>query len=220
MSADSAAKKAKQTIFVKSTAPSTSSSSAASSNFLADRTVYVGKGFSTQNAPAPTLFVSQVPASTPRRDVEELFAQEPGYIALRTVRHMYFVDFDSVRQSTEAMRKYQGYTGFHVAGKNGQSVVSPQPRAGAAGLTGGILIDFDKDARSKRNKQFERQMHMHPGSQWGAGSNDSGTRIAHLHCQACGHTCFKLALEKPMTFAALPKRKVDGAVVVDTEKYV
>jgi hypothetical protein len=66
----------------------------------------------------------QLPKNTEARTVESLFRTEPGFVGFRTVRHMCFVDFENERQSTAAMRKYQGYT---FGGATNVSALPPHP---------------------------------------------------------------------------------------------
>ena len=97
--------------------------------------IYNGYG-TTRTPPAPTLFVTNIPAGASAVEVEALFKNDDGFDGVRTVRHMIFVDFYDVRSATNAMRQHQNtfLPGFEVEQ--------------------GIMIDFDKDPRHKRNKAF------------------------------------------------------------------
>lgn len=53
---------------------------------------------------------------------------------------MCFIDFASIPQASAAMRQYQGHT-FDQPGS-------------------GIVIDYDKDDRSKRDKQYEKSQYV------------------------------------------------------------
>ena len=74
------------------------------------------------------------------KSVAALFEKENGFFAFRTVRQMAFVDFTSVPSANLSMRKYQNYMFPHI----------PHSKP--------LMIDYDKDERSKRDKQFEKQM--------------------------------------------------------------
>lgn len=103
--------------------------------------VWNGVGM-THTKQCPTLIVANVPRSVNERAVSDLFKKQPGFFALRCVRGMYFVDFDGVASATNAMIKCQNHA---FAGHE---------RDGGHGS--GIAIDYDKDSRDKRNKQYER----------------------------------------------------------------
>ena len=97
--------------------------------------IYNGYG-TTKTPPAPTLFVTNIPAGATAAEVDKLFRDEEGFQGVRTVRHMIFVDFYDTRSATDAMRRHQNtfLEGFDVAQ--------------------GLMVDFDKDPRHKRNKAF------------------------------------------------------------------
>jgi hypothetical protein len=90
--------------------------------------------------------------------METLFGKASGFVGVRTVRKMCFVDFDSIKASTAAMVKYQSY----------------RLHADHAGLT----IDYDKDAGVARKRKAEdtqaRESRLHQ-----AQSSD-------YYCSACG----------------------------------
>ena len=67
-----------------------------------------------------TLFVSFRDARPPVPDeqraalAERMFAEVPGYLGVRQVRGMCFVDFETIKASTAAMMRYQGQKGVVV----------------------------------------------------------------------------------------------------------
>ena len=90
----------------------------------------------TKTAQSPTLFVTNIPAGLPTAALEALFEHDAGYDGIRTVRHMVFIDFHDIKSATRSMQlhnnsKFQGYA-----------------------VKQGIMIDYDKDPRGKRNKAF------------------------------------------------------------------
>jgi hypothetical protein len=73
--------------------------------------------------------------------VEEVFKHEPGYFGYRKMRGLGFVDFEDESFATKAM----------IAHQNHRLPGVPMTR-------GGIIIDFDRDARTKRNKAYEKNL--------------------------------------------------------------
>jgi hypothetical protein len=55
------------------------------------------------------LFVKSVPRDLDERDVDALFNRQKGFVAVRKVRNLYFVEFNSVDNSSIAMAKFQEY---------------------------------------------------------------------------------------------------------------
>lgn len=95
-------------------------------------------GFTTtRTRQSPTLFVTNLPRDLPVVAVQAMFQNAPGFQQVRTVRHMVFADFFDVRTATSAMQLCQNarFEGFEDVRQ-------------------GIMIDYDKDARVKRNKAF------------------------------------------------------------------
>eukprot|EP00614_Pseudopedinella_elastica_P005612 CAMPEP_0172608964 /NCGR_PEP_ID=MMETSP1068-20121228/29003_1 /TAXON_ID=35684 /ORGANISM="Pseudopedinella elastica, Strain CCMP716" /LENGTH=383 /DNA_ID=CAMNT_0013412375 /DNA_START=86 /DNA_END=1239 /DNA_ORIENTATION=- len=85
------------------------------------------------------LFVTNLPAGVATAQLEAVFAPDPGFQQLRTVRQMIFVDFYDIPTATASMRLHQNhfFEGF------------PAEQ--------GIMIDYDKDPRHKRNRAFTGQ---------------------------------------------------------------
>ena len=77
------------------------------------------------------------------------------------MRRLAFVDFDSIAQSTAAMRAFQGYV---LAGHESAST--------------GLLLDFDKDPASKRENEFQKQLRRT--------ERDEMTLMTPLFCRFCG----------------------------------
>ena len=125
--------------------------------------------------------------------VADLFEKEPGFLAFRTVRRMVFVDFNTAQSATLAMRKHQN------------TRLRPSDARG-------IAIDFDKDKREKRNRNFEQVNRTHLDRQ------ERERQMTRYSCVLCGCTALKLA--QPARLEKLPKRKTDGSIVVDEEKHL
>jgi hypothetical protein len=108
---------------------------------------------------------------------------------------MVFVDFKSVVQATNAMRKCQG----HVF----------------EGCTKGIAIDYDKDPKSKRNRNYENQRKVEIKA-------DLSRFQTKYSCAICGTRCLTLG-KGPDTsntvLEKLPKRST-GDTVVDEAKFI
>jgi len=94
----------------------------------------------TRTIQSPTLFVTNVPHGLPTQVLTSIFEDDEGFQQLRTVRNMIFVDYFDVRTSTDAMRAHQNqkFDGFSC--------------------DQGIMIDYDKDPRNKRNKAYTGQV--------------------------------------------------------------
>ena len=100
--------------------------------------VFTGAG-KTLTRPARTLFVTNVPNHVQSEDLEKVFEKDGGYERVRMVRRMCFVDYVTIGDATTSMRKHQGFE-------------FPMPKGQTLPNRKGLLIDFDKDAVSKRNK--------------------------------------------------------------------
>ena len=93
----------------------------------------------TRTAPNSTLFVAfgrdcTVPRESRAAHAEAVFGLLPGYIGVRAVRNLSFVDFESVKAATAAMMRLQGKDG--------------------------MTIDYDKDdgKASKRKREADDQL--------------------------------------------------------------
>lgn len=153
----------------------------------------MGKG-TTHTPQCPTLFVTNIPSKFPRPKLKEVFEKEEGFYAFREVRHMVFVDFHETMHATRAMRKHQGLVlgGF------------PENHSG-------LVIDYDKDTRSKRNAQFELRLQEELKKQL--------DNLDWLACKGCKTNAMHLKFPDKKTFADLPRRKTDGSIVIKTNKY-
>jgi hypothetical protein len=155
---------------------------------------WVGDGTVTRTKATSTLFITAIPSSISVGRVEELFEKEPGFFAFRTVRQMVFVDFQSVVQATNAMRKYQGHKFEGCKG---------------------IAIDYDKDPKSKRNRNYEAQRKKEVKA-------DLSRFQTKYSCALCGTRCLTLGKgpsTKNTLLQKLPKRST-GDTVVDEAKYI
>ena len=81
-----------------------------------------------------TLFVAYrdvkppVPKDKRTAHAESLFSAIPGYVGVRQVRAMCFVDFDSIKASTSAMMRYQGHMGLTIDYDKDKGVASKRAR--------------------------------------------------------------------------------------------
>jgi RNA recognition motif len=168
------------------------SSSMGRSSTSSTAATWAGRGV-TRTSPSFTLFVTNIPSHITTAQVEMLFRSERGFFAVRAVRRMTFVDFDTIPDATRAMRKFQDYTFDGVAKGHG------------------LLIDYDKDPQSKRDRQFKKQRNRELHAE--------EAKLVRMTCVACAAVTMKLKLDaKP--FAKLPRRPVDQSVVVNRSKYV
>lgn len=104
--------------------------------------VYNGLG-TTRTKQNSTLYVTNIPRHVQNsRDFEKsmgiIFKDDPGYFGIRFKRRMCFVDFESIADATKAMIKHQN-----------------QRLPGVKPDWMGLMIDYDKDCRSKRNRAYE-----------------------------------------------------------------
>ena len=80
---------------------------------------YYDRGTTTTRANS-TLFVAfrdatvKTKADERAAKIERLFAESPGYIGVRQVRAMCFVDFEDIKSATAAMMKHQGHEGLTI----------------------------------------------------------------------------------------------------------
>ena len=99
-----------------------------------------GNGQRTYTKPSYTLFVTGIPDAESSDSVEEVFAHDKGFLQCRPVGHksrrMVFVDYDAIDHATSAMRMHQGFKWEDV--------------------DEGLRIDYDQDARSKRNTALDQ----------------------------------------------------------------
>ncbi|KAA0160328.1 hypothetical protein FNF31_04345 [Cafeteria roenbergensis] len=146
--------------------------------------VYAG-GAVTRTRTNKTLYVTAIPSGVTMDMVEDLFKGEPGFLGLRPVRRMCFVDFEDARYATSAMRKHQG----HAFGGKGS----------------GIAVDFDKDSTKKRDHNAEKQR-LQRMMREQLMATDS------YACVVCGDVV--LNLEPGHDLEALPRRSTDGATAV------
>jgi len=92
----------------------------------------------TKTKQSTTIFISNIPRGKIER-VKDMFKDDPGYYATRIIRHMAFIDYESIYDATQGMIKHQN---ARLPG------VSPEH--------GGLVIDYDKDSRAKRNSAYEK----------------------------------------------------------------
>jgi len=148
--------------------------------------VWIGGGV-TRTKPSPTLFMTSVPRGVDLELVRRSFAKEPGFVILRTVRRMVFVDFTDERSALAAMRAHQGE-------------VFP-------GSSAGLCIDFDKDSRLKRDAQYEKQVRGDERLRQAAVTTT-------VHCRGCRAPVFFI-VKSPTRLLSYPRRGTDGALVID-----
>jgi len=63
----------------------------------------------TRTKATSTLFVRHAPRSIKAVHIESLFSAAKGYIGVRHVRSMFFIDFESIAEASNAMVRFQGY---------------------------------------------------------------------------------------------------------------
>lgn len=100
-----------------------------------------GKGTRTYTRPTYTLFVVGIPDAESSDSVQRVFERDPGFLQARPVgyktsRRMVFVDYDSPEHAHKAMIAHQGHKWHEV--------------------DVGLKIDFDHDARTKRNVALDQ----------------------------------------------------------------
>jgi len=149
----------------------------------------------TRTDAAPTLFVTNLHHDAVEA-IRLLMEREEGFVSFRTVRQMCFVDFESIIAANRVMRKYQGHIFENIPNREG-----------------GVLIDYDKDMREKRNREFEK-------SRLRAITKEDRKHLVTLFCRTCENELLQLRIPPPKTYATLPRRKTDGSITIDTEKYV
>lgn len=136
-----------------------------------------------------TLYATNVAASTTTADLSSLFKDLDGFVALRRVRTMCFVDFESKQQATSAIWRTNGHK------------FNPDEE--------GVLVSYDKDDNEERGGWSVRKREEEKRKR----QEVDATRVQY-QCSACSHFCVKLA--RPLT--ELPSRKTDGSRVIDMAK--
>ena len=160
--------------------------------------VFAGPGVgATMTKPSSTLFVTRLPRDFKVKKLKALFKACDGYVGLRQVRALVFVDFESAKTATRAMRKHQG---------------AKLPSCG--GGSKGIAIDFDKDDVAKRNKNYERQKQEREREEALAAKRASQRPI---FCSACGTVVFSVHLACK-ALAAVKRRGTDNAWALNEAK--
>eukprot|EP00930_Biecheleria_cincta_P077162 TRINITY_DN64436_c0_g1_i1.p1 TRINITY_DN64436_c0_g1~~TRINITY_DN64436_c0_g1_i1.p1 ORF type:complete len:249 (-),score=52.03 TRINITY_DN64436_c0_g1_i1:105-851(-) len=98
-----------------------------------------GNGKRTYTHPSYTLFVTKIPDAESSDSVAQVFEYDEGFLQCRPVGHkarrMVFVDYDSISCATKGMQAHQGFRWEDV--------------------DEGLNIDYDKDARCKRNTALD-----------------------------------------------------------------
>lgn len=103
-----------------------------------------GNGMRTYTKPSYTLFVVGIPDAESSDSIEKVFAGDRGFLQCRPVGHklarrMVFVDYDSIPNATTAMQAHQGHKWEEI--------------------DEGLKIDFDQDAREKRNTALDQGLY-------------------------------------------------------------
>mmetsp|Transcript_70804 Transcript_70804/g.207466 ORF Transcript_70804/g.207466 Transcript_70804/m.207466 type:complete len:282 (-) Transcript_70804:76-921(-) len=103
-----------------------------------------GNGRRTYTKPSFTLFVVGIPDAESSDAVARVFDADRGFLQCRPVGHkqtrrMVFVDYDSIENATAAMQAHQGHKWEDV--------------------DAGLKIDYDQDARSKRNTALDQGLY-------------------------------------------------------------
>jgi len=92
----------------------------------------------TKTKQSTTIFISNIPRGK-IGNIKDIFKDDPGFYATRIIRHMAFIDYESIYDATQGMIKHQ----------NGRMPGVPLEH-------GGLVIDYDKDSRQKRNSAYEK----------------------------------------------------------------
>lgn len=105
--------------------------------------IFNGLG-TTRTKQSTTLFIANIPheiSNGPRFSdiMTAAFSGDPGFFGVRLVRAMCFVDFESIADATKSMVKHQN---------------ERLPGVGLQRM--GLMIDYDKDSRQKRNNAYEK----------------------------------------------------------------
>lgn len=140
----------------------------------------------TRTKPNRTLYVAALPHKAGADAVEALFKGEPGFVAVRMVRRMCFVDFETDRFATAAMRKHQG----HKFEKD----------------EAGVVIDYDKDVPGKRDAHAERQRRQQAIQEQMQATDAYG-------CSLCG--ALAVNVQPGFSLETCPVRDADKSLVVD-----
>jgi hypothetical protein len=151
--------------------------------------IWTGGGV-THTKQAPTLYVRNIPKQTTINQVKMIFATDTGFIGARNVGQLLFIDFDSIKSATNAMRKHQGWKPDNVFKSHR-----------------GIVIDYDKDLRSKRNRVYERSKfkEMHEGENNREISDD-------YYCKICGNACLRLPSSNKLN--SFKQRSTDNSFAI------
>ena len=151
---------------------------------------------------------------------EAMFSVVPGYIGVRQVRAMCFVDFEDIKSATAAMMKYQGHNGLTIDyDKVNCLPQSPYRRLGVASLVCSrflpcrVLILATHSVLPRRGPQdtgvaTKRKRQREEATQRGQHEAQS----ASYYCAACGTKALRTS---GTLLSALPARSTDGARVVD-----
>jgi len=99
-----------------------------------------GDGKRTYTSPTYTLFVTGIPDAESSDAVQFVFERDVGFMQSRPIGHkrgrrMVFVDYDSIENATKGLQAHQGHFWEE--------------------MDEGLKIDYDKDARSKRNTALD-----------------------------------------------------------------
>mmetsp|Transcript_6804 Transcript_6804/g.15803 ORF Transcript_6804/g.15803 Transcript_6804/m.15803 type:complete len:204 (+) Transcript_6804:650-1261(+) len=103
---------------------------------------------------------------------------------------MFFIDFESIAEASNAMVRFQGYRFAH--------------EKGAEHAERGLVIDYDKDLGQAETQKEKRDRIV-------AGHFEN-SRSADYFCCECGSKAFRT---KAVLLCELPVRSTDGAAVLD-----
>eukprot|EP00899_Mesostigma_viride_P028320 jgi/Mesvir1/8673/Mv02613-RA.1 len=142
-----------------------------------------------RNLASRTLYVCNIAAHTSTTALENLFKDMEGFLQLRRVRQMAFVDFVEKQQATNALTKSNGYR------------FKPDEE--------GLYVSYDKDDGEERGGWSVRQREEEKRAR----SAREATRVVY-NCSACAHFCMKLARH----LEEMPERRTDNSRVVDMAK--
>lgn len=144
---------------------------------------YYGAG-ATRTKANSTLFVRNAPSAVA---AEGLFGGMPGYIGVRQVRRMLFVDFVDVKAATNAMVRFQGHRWGETLPK--------------------LVIDYDKDTGKAGKKGAEQAERL--------AKQQRANKSADYYCCRCGtkalKTCNGVQAALRTNARALPLRNFETA---------
>jgi hypothetical protein len=132
------------------------------------------------------LYIAVVPERVTSEQLDALFRSDAGFVAVKLVRRMCFVEFRDERCAAAAMRKHQGF----------QFPGTDEP----------LVLDFDKDSSERRSRTLERQQRE-------LALQDQLLATDGLACTLCNTEAINV--EPGHDISIFPRRATDGAIAVN-----